>query len=141
MTDGRLEGITVLADDVHALADFFDGVLGFAATVREEAYVELQSTGVRFAIFSRPLMGGNTHDHPSFAERRRGQAFELNFECARVEDVPPVLDELVARGAVLIAEPVETAWGHFTAFFADPEGNIHSLFAVRPAGGAEQTAE
>jgi hypothetical protein len=26
MTDVRLEGITVLADDVQALADFFDGV-------------------------------------------------------------------------------------------------------------------
>lgn len=124
MTDVRLEGITVLAGDVQRLADFFDGVLGFRIAVREDAYVELQTEGVRFAIFARALMGGNTHDHPSFAEQRRGQAFELNFECTRV----------VARGAQLIAEPVETSWGHFTAFFADPEGNIHSLFAVLPAG-------
>lgn len=134
MTVVRLEGITVLADDVQRLAEFFDGVLGFRIAVREDAYVELQSEGLRFAIFARALMGGNTHDHPSFAEQRRGQAFELNFECTRVDRVQPLLDELVARGAQLIAEPVETSWGHFTAFFADPEGNIHSLFAVLPAG-------
>jgi predicted enzyme related to lactoylglutathione lyase len=141
MTAARLEGITVLADDVQRLARFFDGVLGCHVSVREDAYVELQAEGVRFAIFERALMGGNTHDHPSFAEPRRGQAFELNFQCERVDEVQPLLDELLVRGADLIAEPVETTWGHFTAFFGDPEGNIHSLFAVLPAASALQASD
>jgi len=37
---------------------------------------------------------------------------------------------LSSRGGVPIAPPVETDWGHYTGFFADPEGNIHSLVAV-----------
>nr|WP_170314990.1 hypothetical protein [Saccharibacillus brassicae] len=41
-------------------------------------------------------------------------------------------NEYVSKGAVGIAEPKVVAWGHTTGFFADPEGNIHSLFAVNP---------
>ena len=37
---------------------------------------------------------------------------------------------LTSRGGVPIAPPVETDWGHYTGFFADPEGNMHSLFAA-----------
>jgi len=133
MTDVHLEGITVLADDVHRLADFFDGVLGLAVVVREAHYVELSSPGVRFAIFSRSGMGPNTGNHPSFFESRRGQSFELNFQCAAVSDVDRIFDDLVTRGAEPVARPTATAWGHHTGFFADPEGNIHSLFAELPA--------
>ena len=130
MTSVHLEGITVLADDVQALADFSNGTLGLDVTVREEHYVAFASPGIRFAIFSRPLMGAHAQHHPSFAVQRHGQAFELNFQCDSPSDVRTVLADLVERGAITIAEPVETEWGHFTGFFADPEGNIHSLFAV-----------
>lgn len=128
----KLEGITVLALDVPGLTRFYRDVLGFRTLVEEAHYAEFENEGVRLAIFSGPLMAGNTHDHPSFAEARRGQAFELNFECASPEEVYTVYNDYVAKGAVSIAEPKVVAWGHTTGFFADPEGNIHSLFAVNP---------
>lgn len=125
-----LEGVTLLATDVARMADFFEHVLGFEVQVRETQYVAIAGTGVRLAIFQRSGMGAHTHDHPSFGESRRGQAVELNFECATPDRVRQRYAEIVAGGAVAIAEPAERDWGHFTAFFADPEGNIHSLFAV-----------
>lgn len=133
MIRAQLEGITVLADDVSGLARFFEDGLGLTVAVREEHYVAFEGPGTRFAIFSRPLMGPNTHDHPSYRTRRTGQAFELNFECPTPAEVHLLLDRVVAAGAELTASPVETDWGHFAAFFADPEGNIHSLFAVLPS--------
>lgn len=126
----KLEGITVLALDVAAMTGFYRDVLGFKAIVEEEHYTEFENDGVRLAIFSAPLMADNTNGHHSYAEKRTGQAFELNFECDSPEDVYIKYDEFVAKGAAGITAPKVVPWGHTTGFFADPEGNIHSLFAV-----------
>ncbi|WP_342782111.1 VOC family protein [Saccharibacillus brassicae] len=56
----------------------------------------------------------------------------IHDKCASPEEVYAVYNEYVSKGAVGIAEPKVVAWGHTTGFFADPEGNIHSLFAVNP---------
>ncbi|WP_379137874.1 VOC family protein [Paenibacillus sp. sgz500958] len=128
----KLEGITVLAVDVPGLTSFYRDVLGFKAVVEEDHYAEFENDGVRLAIFSGPLMADNTNGHLSFKEERKGQAFELNFECNSPEDVHVMYDDLVSKGATGIAAPKVVPWGHTTGFFADPEGNIHSLFAVNP---------
>lgn len=126
----RLEGITVLADDVTALTAFFRDALGLRPALVEEHYAAFEGDGVRFAVFSRPGMGANTHDHPDYRMPRSGQAFELNFECADVAAVDHRLAQIVTLGGLVVAAPVRTTWGHYSAFFADLEGNIHSLFAV-----------
>ncbi|WP_178022129.1 VOC family protein [uncultured Paenibacillus sp.] len=128
----KLEGITVLALDVPRLTSFYRDVLGFQVIVAEEHYTEFENDGVRLAIFSAPLMADNTNNHPSYAEKRKGQAFELNFECDTPEDVYVTYDDFISKGATGIAAPKAMSWGHTTGFFADPEGNIHSLFAVNP---------
>jgi uncharacterized glyoxalase superfamily protein PhnB len=125
-----LEGITVLADDVDGLASFYRDALGLVPVVEEEFYVAFGGEGVRLAIFSRPGMGANTHDHPDYRIPFTGQAFELNFQCASRDEVDERFAWLSSHGAAPIAQPIETDWGHYTGFFADPEGNIHSLFAV-----------
>ena len=124
------EGVTLMADDVAGMAAFYEHGLGFDVAVREPDYVALATAGIRLAIFRRSGMLAHTHDHVSFRESRAGQAVELNFECATPEDVRTRFTELVANGATAIAEPAEQDWGHLTGFFADPEGNIHSLFAT-----------
>lgn len=128
----KLEGITVLALDVPRLTSFYRDVLGFRVIVAEEHYTEFENEGVRLAIFSAPLMADNTNHHPSYAEERKGQAFELNFECAAPEEVYVKFDDFISKGAIGVAAPKVMPWGHTTGFFADPEGNIHSLFAVNP---------
>ena len=130
MTGILLEGVTLLADDVAAMAEFYEKALGFEVVVRESDYVAFGGAGVRLAIFRRSGMGEHTHDHLSFRSARAGQAVELNFECGTPDLVRARFAELVERGGVSIAEPAERDWGHLTGFFADPEGNIHSLFAV-----------
>lgn len=126
----RLEGITVLADDVAKLAAFYRDALGLRVDVAEQNYVAFGGEGIRFAIFSRMGMGPNTHDHPDYRTQFTGQAFELNFGCASTADVKERFSRILANGGRSIAAPTEKPWGHFAGFFADPEGNIHSLFAV-----------
>ncbi|MGG3452806.1 glyoxalase [Paenibacillus timonensis] len=133
----KLEGITVLALDVSRLTSFYRDVLGFKVIVSEEHYTEFENDGVRLAIFSGPLMADNTNNHHSYAEERKGQAFELNFECDTPADVYEKYDDFILKGATGITAPKVMPWGHTTGFFADPEGNIHSLFAVNPVTAAD----
>lgn len=126
----KLEGITVLADDVAKLATFYRDALGLRVDIMEQDYVAFGGEGIRLAIFSRIGMSPNTHDHPDYRTQFTGQAFELNFECASTDDVIERFNHIVANGGRSIADPTKKHWGHFAGFFADPEGNIHSLFAV-----------
>ncbi len=125
----RLEGITVLADDVQALAEFYERALDFRVEVRDELYVAFTGHGIRVAIYSRPHMGDSTEGHESFTTPRRGQSFEFNFQCESVGEVDRRYAEALENGAVAIGAPAAREWKQHTGFFADPEGNIHSLFA------------
>ncbi|TYP74118.1 VOC family protein [Paenibacillus methanolicus] len=130
----KLEGITLIAEDVARLARFYREVLGFAIVVEEEHYVEFNNTGVRLALCSKSLMAENTNGCSSYTESRKGQAVELNFQCESPDEVYALYDEFVSKGALDVTAPQVKEWGHTTGFFGDPEGNIHSIFAVNPIG-------
>jgi uncharacterized glyoxalase superfamily protein PhnB len=129
--------ITILANNVTALARFYQEALGFSVKQDSGEYVELESPNVRFSICTRAVMFGAT-DHVSYQEPRAGQAFELAFPVESPADVDHAYAEIIAKGAVPIKPPADMPWNQRTAFFADPEGNIHELFADYPpqeAGG------
>ncbi len=121
--------ITILSNDVAELTRFYRDTLGFKTIVDTEEYVEFENIGVRFSICSKGLMAVNTNGHHSFKEEHRGQAFELCFPCDSPEDVIHTYNDIITKGAIPIKEPTVMPWGQTTAFFADPEGNIHSIYA------------
>ena len=123
--------ITIVTDDVPHLAAFYRDVLGFAVKTDLGGYVEFHNQGVRFAICTRSIL----HDasgHESYTEARRGQTFELAFPCAEPAEVDRVYAEIVTQGAAPVHAPADMPWGQRTALFADPDGNIHELFANLP---------
>ncbi|OAB41711.1 VOC family protein [Paenibacillus glacialis] len=121
--------ITILTNDVARLTRFYRDTLGFHTIVDTEEYVEFENSGVRFSICSKSLMAINTDGQYSFKEEHRGQAFELCFPCDSPEDVIQTYSDIITKGATPIKEPTVMPWGQTTAFFADPEGNIHSTYA------------
>jgi len=120
--------VTILTDDVPALTRFYGDVLGFPLEHGPGDYVEFRSPGVRFALCARRVMADATH-HGSYAEPRRGQSFELAFPLPAPAEVDAAYADLVARGATPVQAPADMPWGQRAAFFADPDGNIHELFA------------
>jgi lactoylglutathione lyase len=124
--------ITILTDNVPAQSRFYQDALGFSVKTDMGEYVEFESEGVRFAVCARSTMKNATGD-PSFAEARVGQSFELAFPLVLPAEVDEVYAEILARGARPIQPPANMPWGQRTAFFADPDGNIHELFADLPA--------
>src|SRR5512136_577132 len=123
--------ITLLTDDVSRLAAFYREVLHFEVKQDLGSYVEFHNAGVRFAICARSIL----HDasgHASYTEAHHGQCFELAFPCAGPADVDRAYAEIVAQGATPVHAPADMPWKQRTAMFADPDGNIHELFADLP---------
>ncbi len=128
----RIALITILTDSVPTMLQFYRDVLGFRVRSEMGEYVEFENEGVRFAICSRSIMEKVT-GHPTFKEPKAGQSFELAFPLKTTEEVDQAYAEVVANGATPIHAPSTMSWGQRTAFFADPDGNVHELFANLPS--------
>lgn len=124
----KIDLITVMTDNVAAMKIFFRDVLGFQIVNDMDQYIEFENEGVRFAVCARSVLEQAT-GHADFKLPRGGQAFGLAFPCQSPADVDKSFAEIVTKGATPIAEPAPMPWGQHTGFFADPEGNIHELFA------------
>jgi len=123
--------ITILTDDVPRLAAFYRSVLGFAVKQDLGPFVEFHGAGVRLAVCARSILR-DASGHSSYAEAHQGQCFELAFPCETPTEVDRAYAEIVAKGATSIHAPADMPWGQRTAMFADPDGNIHELFADLP---------
>jgi len=117
-----------MTNDVPALVEFYRDVIGFQVEYNSENNVEFTSEGVRFAVCDRSILETVT-GHPSFKDARNGQAFELAFPLDTPEEVDAIYAQIIAKGAIPIKQPDDMPWGQRSAFFADPEGNIHEIFA------------
>ncbi|MBE4907636.1 VOC family protein [Bacillus luteolus] len=121
--------ITILTKDVPTMKNFYKDVLGFEIKSDMDNYVEFESEGARFAICNREIMTQVTGGHPSYQDEKNGQAFELAFPCDSPADVQKTFEEIVSKGATPVKAPSAMPWGQTTAFFADPDGNIHEIFS------------
>jgi catechol 2,3-dioxygenase-like lactoylglutathione lyase family enzyme len=137
MLEPRIALITVLTGDMPAMRAFYEDVLGFRVKTDMDQYVEFESDGVRFSVCHRAIMSAAT-EHADYALSPTGQRFELAFPCSGPGGVDDAYRRIVAAGAVPVKPPADMPWGQRTAFFADPEGNIHELFADLDEVGASE---
>jgi catechol 2,3-dioxygenase-like lactoylglutathione lyase family enzyme len=124
----RIDLITIVTGDVPRLVAFYRDVLGFVVAEDMINYVEFESEGVRFSICHRDIMYDAT-GHADYERPASGQRFELAFPVPLPEAVDKVYAELVGLGASPVKEPADMPWGQRAAFFADPDGNVHEIFA------------
>lgn len=118
--------ITIWTNDIDTMKHFYHSVLGFPIKNDLGSYVEFESDGVRFSICRRDVM----YDYSSeYRSEGSGQVFELAFPCESLSDVDETYDKLIAMGATPIHPPENMPWNQRTALFADPDGNIHEIFA------------
>jgi catechol 2,3-dioxygenase-like lactoylglutathione lyase family enzyme/GNAT superfamily N-acetyltransferase len=125
----RISLVTIWTDDMDPMKRFYCEVLGFPVKNDLGDYVEFESPGVRFAICRRTVMAEHSEEYSRAAS---GQAFELAFPCESPEQVDLAYAEITRNGAAAVAAPGDMPWGQRTALFADPDGNIHEIFADIP---------
>lgn len=126
----RIGLITIVTRNIQEMKEFYRDVLGFECIEALEGYVEFRSEGVRFAITTDDVMYDAT-EHESYRGEKEGQRLELAFPLPDPDAVGAAYDEIVAKGATPVASPVMMPWARMTAFFADPDGNIHELYSLR----------
>ena len=118
--------ITIWTNNIDKMKNFYNQVLGFRIENELDHYVEFENDGVRFAVCAREVMDAYSGE---YKKESVGQGFELAFPCENPTDVDESFKELVSKGAVSVHEPQDMPWNQRTALFADPDGNIHEIFA------------
>jgi lactoylglutathione lyase len=126
----RVGLITIITADIPVMKRFYSEVLDFECIEDLGNYVEFKNEGVRLSLTTPEVMYEGT-EHQSYREEMKGQRFELAFPCGSPDDVGKAYDDIVKKGATPIKAPEMMPWGRMTAFFADPEGNIHELYSLR----------
>ena len=129
--EAKIDLISIVTTKFEELLLFYRDVLGFKIKLKLDGYVEFESPGVRFAITTNKVMA-NATKHESFTQDKRGQSFELAFPVSAPDEVDKTYNEIIKKGAIPIKSPEDMPWNQRAAFFADPEGNIHEIFADLP---------
>lgn len=118
--------ITIWTNNIDKMKNFYNQVLGFRIENDLGNYVEFENDGVRFAICMRDVMYVYSSE---YRKELSGQGFELAFPCENPNDVDESFNKLISKGAISVHEPKDMPWNQRTALFADPDGNIHEIFA------------
>jgi catechol 2,3-dioxygenase-like lactoylglutathione lyase family enzyme len=126
----RIGLITIVTSKLSEMKNFYREVLGFECIEELEGYVEYRNEGVRFAITTDDIMFDATQ-HQSYRTEKKGQRLELAFPLSDPEAVGVAYDNIIGKGATPVTPPLMMPWGRMTAFFADPDGNIHELYSLR----------
>jgi len=112
---------SVICQDVPAGAQFFRDVMALPVRQRGPHYAEVE-LGDTTAILTPPP----TDPPGASTPQARGVIVKLE-----VPDVAAAVDELRARGANILLEPVLTEWGTESAFVAGPDACVIELFRSR----------
>lgn len=124
----QIKLISIMTDDVPVMLQFYTEVMGFTCDDKEGEYLELNHDGVRFALCARKYAYELT-SHESYTEKSNGQSFELAFWLPTKSDVDKTFTDITDKGATPIMAPHDMPWGQRTAMIADPDGNIHEIYA------------
>lgn len=124
----KIDLISIITNQLPEMILFYRDVLGFAVKMEQDNYVEFVSEGVRFAITTHSVMEKATRD-ARYSAQPTGQRFELAFPVSSPKDVDTTYADLVQKGATPVRAAADMPWNQRAAFIADPDGNIHEIFA------------
>lgn len=128
----RIDMIGIITSRFDEMMAFYKDIMGFDVMMHMDGtYVEFTNDGVRFALSTHDVMADAT-EKEEYRTNRHGHCFELAFRVDDPSDLDREYESLLNRGAKPIKQPADMPWGQRTAFFADPDGNIHELFADLP---------
>jgi lactoylglutathione lyase len=127
----QIDLIGIITPQIKVMAKFYTEVLGFSTILEMDEYIEFKHEGVRFALSTSEVMHMATGDE-EYLKPQSGHSLELAFKVDTPEEVDTTFAELVKKGAKAVKEPKDQVWNQRTAFFADPDGHIHEVFADLP---------
>ena len=123
--------IGIVTAQFETMKTFYKEVMAMEVLIEMDEFVEFKQEGIRFAISTHEVMYKAT-GAPGFLKDCKGHSFELAFRVNTPEEVDKTYKELIEKRAKAVAEPADMPWNQRTAFFADPDGNVHEVFTDLP---------
>lgn len=122
--------LTILAArDFHSQVRFYADAFSWARAVDTNHYAEFELPGgQRIGIYEREGFGRNFGATPGEMPEGTVSPFELYLQ---VVDLAIATESLLECGARLLSAAAPREWGDTVAYFADPEGNVLALAAVK----------
>ena len=118
--------ITLHTDKFEDMLDFYSNKMDMKIINRNDEFVEFRSKGVRLSLTSRKSLNEFV-PAPTLQNQRQGSGIGIGFKYETNKDVDNAYSILKSKGVKFVASPKLQSWGEYTAFFVDPDGNIHEL--------------
>jgi predicted lactoylglutathione lyase len=124
MMEPRISLITLGVVDLSRAAAFYEALGWRASSASTDEVVFFQANGLALAIYGRAALAADA-GVPNAAAGFSGIALAYNAR-SRAE-VDAIFDEAIRAGAEPTAPPQDTAWGGYSAYFADPDGHLWEI--------------
>lgn len=125
----KLDGFGIFVKDMPTMIQFYRDVLGFDIKEQEDASnVYLEKDGTLFLLYPRNSFEEMTNRSFNYAPGINGH-YEIALRVDSENELDFIFKEVVSKGAAPIMVPKRMAWGQYTSYIADPEGNLIEISA------------
>jgi uncharacterized protein len=120
----RISLVTLGVVDLSRAAAFYEALGWRASAASTDEVVFFQANGLALAIYDRAALAADA-GVPDEGAGFSGIALAHNAR-SRAE-VDAIFDEAIRAGAEPTSPPQDTAWGGYSAYFADPDGHLWEI--------------
>lgn len=119
--DLRLSVITLAADDLTALRNFYSVTVGWEPVAENQDIVFYKLNGFLLSICNKKELAGFIDISPAGNGFR---SFTLGYNVPTKEEVDRLYERFRTKEVSIVKEPTETSFGAYFFYFSDPENNI-----------------
>jgi catechol 2,3-dioxygenase-like lactoylglutathione lyase family enzyme len=123
MMEQQLNLITLAVADLARARHFYETGLGWKPVQAEETIVFYQLGGLLLSLHPRELLREDAKQGPGWGQG----GFTLAQNCAERATVDAIIARAVAAGATLQKAAVDTDWGGYSGYVADPDGHLWEI--------------
>ncbi len=118
----RTSLITLGVENLPRSLRFYRDVLGWTTTATEEdAIAFFPLRGIVLALYGRKELALDARTRP---EGRDFRGFTMSHNVRSRKEVDEVFGRPRAAGCTVVKEPAVAAWGGYSGYFTDPDGNL-----------------